>query len=163
CLLLLSVVAAAAEPAPVRVGGDPRYPPHHFLDETGEPAGFDVEVLRAIAADRDLELQFRFGEWNGVLDRLERGELDVVPKIFRAGLLLLSVVAAAAEPAPVRVGGDPRYPPHHFLDETGEPAGFDVEVLRAIAADRDLELQFRFGEWNGVLDRLERGELDVVP
>ena len=79
CLLLLSVVAAAAEPAPVRVGGDPRYPPHHFLDETGEPAGFDVEVLRAIAADRDLELQFRFGEWNGVLDRLERGELDVVP------------------------------------------------------------------------------------
>lgn len=77
--------------------------------------------------------------------------------------LLQALPAAAPAAEPVRVGGDPRYPPHHFLDERGEPAGFDVEVLRAIAEDRGLELQFHFGEWNSVLDRLERGELDVVP
>ncbi|WP_188310350.1 transporter substrate-binding domain-containing protein [Arenimonas fontis] len=79
-------------------------------------------------------------------------------------LLLTPPPTARAEAAgPVRMGGDPRYPPHHFLDERGQPAGFDVELLRAIAADRGLELRFQFGEWNGVLDRLERGELDVVP
>jgi ABC-type amino acid transport substrate-binding protein len=77
--------------------------------------------------------------------------------------LLLALPAAVLAAEPVRVGGDPRYPPHHFLDERGEPAGFDVEVLKVIAEDRGLELQFHFGEWSGVLDRLERGELDVVP
>lgn len=77
--------------------------------------------------------------------------------------LCLAWFAQAATPAPVRVGGDPRYPPHHFLGEDGQPDGFDVQVLRAVAEDQGLALDFRFGEWSGVLAALERGELDLVP
>lgn len=76
-------------------------------------------------------------------------------------LWLVAVMAQAAEP--VRVGGDPHYPPHHYLGVDGEAAGFDMAVLRDIAASQDLALRFEFGEWGGTLDRLERGELDVVP
>lgn len=70
--------------APVRVGGDPHYPPHHYLGVDGEAAGFDTAVLRRIAGSQDLELSFEFGEWGRTLDRLERGELDVVPMFISA-------------------------------------------------------------------------------
>ncbi|GGA73923.1 hypothetical protein GCM10011521_10100 [Arenimonas soli] len=69
---------------PVRVGGDPHYPPHHYLGVDGEAAGFDMAVLRGIANQQGLELSFEFGEWGRTLDRLERGELDVVPMFISA-------------------------------------------------------------------------------
>lgn len=77
--------------------------------------------------------------------------------------LLLPPATAGEGASRVRVGGDPDYPPHHFLDAQGQARGFDVDILREIAADRGLQLEFSFGEWNAVLARLERGELDVVP
>lgn len=84
--------------------------------------------------------------------------------MFRAGIGVVAwLVLQAAAAAPVRVGGDPAYPPHHFLDASGRPDGFDVQVLQAIAADRGFVLDYRFGEWGGVLAALEKGELDVVP
>jgi len=81
------------------------------------------------------------------------------------GLALLMLASSAqAQPAlQVRVGGDPHYPPHHYIDVDGQARGFDMAVLRAVAGSESLVLSFEFGEWGGVLDRLERGELDVVP
>ncbi|GAB2656380.1 transporter substrate-binding domain-containing protein [Arenimonas aestuarii] len=81
-LWVLAPMAQAA--APVRVGGDPYYPPHHYLGVDGEAAGFDMAVLRGIAGSQGLELSFKFGEWAATLDRLERGELDVVPMFISA-------------------------------------------------------------------------------
>ena len=80
-----------------------------------------------------------------------------------AGCALWLAAAIALAAGPVRVGGDPHYPPHHYLGVDGEAAGFDMAVLRGIAGSQDLALRFEFGEWGGTLDRLERGELDVVP
>lgn len=83
----------------------------------------------------------------------------------RRWLLALALAASAAVPAQevLRVGGDPHYPPHHFLGADGRPQGFDIAVIEAIAASRGLTVSVEFGEWSEVLDRLERGELDVVP
>ena len=83
CALWLAAgLAAGAEQ--VRVGGDPHYPPHHYLGVDGEAEGFDMAVMRGIAGAEDLALRFEFGEWGGTLDRLERGELDVVPMFVSA-------------------------------------------------------------------------------
>lgn len=87
-----SMAQAGAQEA-VRVGGDPHYPPHHYLGVDGEAEGFDMAVLRAVAAREGLPLQFDFGEWGRTLDRLERGELDVVPMFVsqdRRGRFLFS-------------------------------------------------------------------------
>lgn len=85
-----------------------------------------------------------------------------VPRRWLLALALAASAAVAAQDA-VRVGGDPHYPPHHFLGADGKPQGFDIAVLEAVATAEDLSLLVEFGEWSGVLDRLERGELDVVP
>lgn len=85
-------------------------------------------------------------------------------RLLLAGFVLGMLAPALAQPgSAVRVGGDPHYPPHHYLGVDGEAEGFDVAVLRGIARQQALAPGFEFGEWGRTLDRLERGELDVVP
>jgi ABC-type amino acid transport substrate-binding protein len=83
----------------------------------------------------------------------------------RRWLLTLALVASGAVAAqdPVRVGGDPHYPPHHFLGVDGRPQGFDIAVIEEIAGEQSLAISVEFGEWSATLAALERGELDVVP
>lgn len=90
-LAALPLLLALALPVPGAVArdtlvmaGDSGYPPFQALDEGGEPTGFDVELLRLLARDLDLELQVELGEWDLALARLERREVDVVPMFMSA-------------------------------------------------------------------------------
>lgn len=64
------------------VGGDHNYPPFEFLDENGEPAGYNIELTRAIARQLGIEVAFRLGPWGKIRQALERGEIDVVQGVF---------------------------------------------------------------------------------
>lgn len=64
------------------VGGDHRYPPFEYLDEHGNPAGFNVELTRMIAKEMGLDVEIRLGPWTGVLHDLERGDIDAVQGMF---------------------------------------------------------------------------------
>ena len=64
------------------VGGDENYPPFEYLDETGKPAGFIVDITRAIAREVGLDVSFRLGPWSRVLDDLEQGRIDVIQAMF---------------------------------------------------------------------------------
>lgn len=95
--------------------------------------------------------------------------LNKIAQAFRASPRLLAVVSmlvvalplAAAERA--LVGGDPNYPPFHYLDETGKADGRDIDLVRAIARDQGLEVEFSLVEWGRTLALLERGSVDMVP
>jgi len=63
---------------------DEAYPPHQFRDEAGQPAGFDVDLLRAVAKDEGLELEMRLAPWADILRRLEASEIDLNPGVFRS-------------------------------------------------------------------------------
>ncbi|KFN47847.1 hypothetical protein N790_07185 [Arenimonas malthae CC-JY-1] len=92
--------------------------------------------------------------------------MPLTPARHRLAGLLLALVclpALAADPLPLRVGGDPNYRPFHYQAEDGSPQGFDVAVMQAIARERGLAPRFEFGEWGRMLDRLEHGGVDVVP
>lgn len=64
------------------VGGDSNYPPFEFLDENGEPAGFNVELSRAIARELGLEITFRLDSWGKIRQALEQDEIDVIQGMF---------------------------------------------------------------------------------
>lgn len=85
-LLAIAMPAIAGDGAPdtLRIGGDANYPPYQFLDEDGHADGFDVALARKVAGDLGLEPRFELGEWDTALDRLSRGELDVVPMFWSA-------------------------------------------------------------------------------
>jgi signal transduction histidine kinase len=81
-----------------------------------------------------------------------------------AGLLLLVAAGPAAGevPAVVVVGGDRDYPPYEFLDQAGQPAGYNVDLTRAIAEVMGMRIEFRLGTWSEMRQALLEGRIDAL-
>jgi polar amino acid transport system substrate-binding protein len=63
------------------VGGDLDYPPYEFLDKDGKPAGYNVDLTRAIADVMGIKVDFRFGGWSEMRNALIDGSVDVLQGI----------------------------------------------------------------------------------
>ncbi|WP_243439552.1 transporter substrate-binding domain-containing protein [Fundidesulfovibrio soli] len=63
---------------------------------------------------------------------------------------------------PIVIGGDRDYPPYEFLDKNGQPAGYNVDLSRAIAEVMGLSVEFRLGAWAEMRAALARGEVDIL-
>lgn len=64
------------------VGGDRNYPPYEYLDEDGNPTGYNVELTRAVAEAVGLEVEIRLGDWAEIRSGLQEGEIDLVAGMF---------------------------------------------------------------------------------
>ncbi len=64
------------------VGGDHNFPPFEFLGPDGRPAGFNVELIRAVAEEVGLELEIRLESWAEVRRDLEGGKIDAIQGMF---------------------------------------------------------------------------------
>ncbi|NQT98234.1 MAG: transporter substrate-binding domain-containing protein [Candidatus Marinimicrobia bacterium] len=62
----------------------------------------------------------------------------------------------------IRVSGHYNYPPYEFLDPSGGPTGFNVEIFNEVAKLTGLEVQLELGPWEEVYTALETGEIDVL-
>jgi signal transduction histidine kinase len=85
-LLACPLVAPAVEievasPTTIVVGGDRDYPPYEFLDKDNKPAGYNVELTRAIADVMGMQVVFRFGGWSEMRNALMNGSVDVLQGI----------------------------------------------------------------------------------
>ena len=106
----------------------------------------------------DISLTGRFHRWR---------------PIFRgAGLLLAALILCAPQAWGARgmpragdvviVGGDGSYPPYEFLDKNGQPAGYNVELTRAIAAVMGMKVEIRLGPWDQMRKDLADGKVDIL-
>ena len=83
CLALFSTTALA-EPENkkiITVAGDAYFPPFEFLDERDGLKvyrGFNIDLIRAVIAKTDLELQFLPLPWEEALRALQEGRVDAV-------------------------------------------------------------------------------------
>ena len=102
------------------VGGDRDYPPYEFLDQDGQPAGYNVDLTRAIAEVMGLRVEFRLGGWSEARRALAEGRVDALQGMSsseeRARTLDLS-------------------PPHTLVNHAifarlGTPAVASLEALR---------------------------------
>ena len=76
-----------------------------------------------------------------------------------------AAVASAPAPAPARVyvvGTDAAYAPFESQNEKGEIVGFDIEVVRAIAAKAGIEVKFVNTPWEGIFNELAQGGRDMI-
>jgi two-component sensor histidine kinase/ABC-type amino acid transport substrate-binding protein len=87
-LILLIAVGLRAGPRPVplrdndlRVGLH-EIPPLAFIDQQGRARGFIIEVLEEIGAREGWEIRYVQGSWQQGVDRLERGEIDLLFPMF---------------------------------------------------------------------------------
>ncbi|HBA70759.1 MAG TPA: histidine kinase, partial [Geobacter sp.] len=78
---LRAVEIDVTPPAAIVIGGDRDYPPYEFLDKNGKPAGYNVELTRAIADVMGMQVEFRFGGWSEMRTALINGSVDVLQGI----------------------------------------------------------------------------------
>ncbi len=60
------------------------------------------------------------------------------------------------------VGGDHSYPPYEFLDEDGNPTGYNTELTMAIAKVMGLNVEVKLAAWSEVRKKLNSGEIDIL-
>ena len=93
-----------------------------------------------------------------------------IKTMFRS-LRLIPVWLAAACTFPVQatghsetilVGGDRNYPPYEFINESGDPDGYNTELTRAIAEVMGIEVEIRLGDWDDMRKQLDSGEIDAL-
>ncbi len=63
---------------------------------------------------------------------------------------------------PIVIGGDHNYPPFEFLDTNGRPAGYNVDLVRAVANAAGLDILVRLGSWSEMVRSLEKGDIDAI-
>jgi len=60
------------------------------------------------------------------------------------------------------VGTDLTYPPYNYFDDTKQPAGFDVELMTALAKAADLEVKFLDTRFENLIIGVSSGQFDVI-
>jgi signal transduction histidine kinase len=86
-----------------------------------------------------------------------------MPRLF-LGLLVffIGVASLRAENRTVRVGLYENAP-KVFSDKSGKPSGIFIDIIEDIAKSEGWSLKYVPGSWAEGLDRLEKGEIDLMP
>lgn len=65
-------------------------------------------------------------------------------------------------PGTLTVGMNLQFPPQMYLDESDEPAGYDVTLLNGLAEELGLELKIENLDFNGLIPGLQSKKFDMV-
>ncbi|MFW5686385.1 MAG: transporter substrate-binding domain-containing protein [Spirochaetota bacterium] len=86
--LVLIPVAGVVSQAPagstrITIAAEPDYPPYSFIDATGAPTGFSVELFEAVAGTMGLEVTVETDYWSAIKEDLAAGRIDALPLVGR--------------------------------------------------------------------------------
>ena len=92
-------------------------------------------------------------------------------RLFVMALILcLSVKSAWAQKwsdkynaqQPLLIVGDWDKPPYEFLNDRGEPAGTNIDLMRRLCEELGIPCQFMLKEWSSALKTFNRGDADII-
>ena len=63
---------------------------------------------------------------------------------------------------PVVVVCDWDKPPYEFMNNNGEPAGSNIDIMRAVMKEIGIPVTFLMKEWSTALKTFERGDADII-
>lgn len=75
------------------------------------------------------------------------------------GAALLSASAMAAD---VRIATEGAYAPWNFMDDSGNVAGFEIELGNEMCARAGVECEWVVNEWDSIIPNLVAGNYDVI-
>ncbi len=79
-MLILSSLLSGVQPKTIKIGvyeNDPKI----FTSESGKPEGIFIDIIESIAKDEGWKLQYVIGTWEEGLERLTKGEIDLMPDV----------------------------------------------------------------------------------
>ncbi|NAX46295.1 transporter substrate-binding domain-containing protein [Photobacterium halotolerans] len=77
-------VMAAPDSQVIIVGADHNYPPYEFINEDGEPDGYNTELTLAIAELMGIRIEIKMGAWNDIRRQFDQGEIDIVQGMIQS-------------------------------------------------------------------------------
>ncbi|UIP30409.1 transporter substrate-binding domain-containing protein [Photobacterium sp. TLY01] len=77
-------VMAAPDSQVIVVGADHNYPPYEFINEDGEPDGYNTELTLAIAELMGIHIEIRMGAWDEIRRQFDQGEIDIVQGMIQS-------------------------------------------------------------------------------
>jgi ABC-type amino acid transport substrate-binding protein len=112
----------AQVPAPssrsIVYGGDREFPPYEYLDDEGQPQGFNIHLIRALAREAGMSVEIRLGQRDERMSEFDAGKTDVMFLSYSedraAKYQLLDQTWTLSQVVMMRAGL-PRYP--HGLDD----------------------------------------------
>jgi PAS domain S-box-containing protein len=64
------------------IGTELDYPPYSFIDAQGKPAGYNIELIKALAKTMQMDIDIQITSWNTIRKSLENGELDAIVGMY---------------------------------------------------------------------------------
>jgi polar amino acid transport system substrate-binding protein len=83
-------------------------------------------------------------------------------KLILAALAVAVMAGCSAPAKKLVVAQDTTFPPMEFINDAKEQVGFDVDLMKAIAAEAKLDLEFKSVSWDGIFAGLTNGTYDIV-
>lgn len=80
--LLLGVFSVHGQSKDLAVGVTAEFPPFAFVDDHGQPTGFNVELILALGEVLGWNVDITVGTWSEIMDKLTTGEVDVLASMF---------------------------------------------------------------------------------
>lgn len=66
------------------------------------------------------------------------------------------------EKHPLIIAGDWDKPPYEYQNDRGEPAGSNIDIMRAVMKQLGIPCKFLLKEWGNAIKAFERGEADLI-
>ena len=85
--------------------------------------------------------------------------------LLTGGLVFALAATAAAQPDSSRslvYGGDQQFPPYEYLDAQGQPEGFNIHLIRALAREAGMSIEVRLGPREERMRDFDAGQTDVM-
>jgi polar amino acid transport system substrate-binding protein len=85
-----------------------------------------------------------------------------MPSITLAAALILANAGDAFAVRTLRIATEGAYPPFNYVDQNNEPAGFEIDLGRALCAAMSADCTFVIQDWDGMIDALKAGRFDAI-
>ncbi len=164
---LAGAIGGNAFAADVRIGTEGAYAPWNYIDESGELAGYEIDLGNAVCEKAGITCEFVQNEWDSIIPNLQAGNYDVIMagmSITDERMETLSFTEAYYPPDPSR-----------YIAAKGSEFDFDaLEGLRIGAQGATIQAAYaqeNFGADNTILtfetpdqslSDLGAGNLDLI-
>ena len=82
--------------------------------------------------------------------------------LLLAALATLTLSTAVQAQETLRIATEGAYAPWNFLDDSGAPAGFEIELGNAICAQAELTCEWIINDWDSIIPNLLAGNYDLI-
>ncbi|MGV8831170.1 MAG: transporter substrate-binding domain-containing protein [Devosia sp.] len=83
-------------------------------------------------------------------------------KLILAAATLVALGTSVQAQETVRIATEGAYAPWNFLDDSGKPAGFEIDLAAAICAQAELTCEVITNDWDSIIPNLLAGNYDVI-